>query len=40
LGNRAYRVTDYVNGREYGNVMGPTARLKVELKGSLLLEAN
>jgi alpha-galactosidase len=38
LGNRTYHVTDYVNGRDLGMVTGPTAKLKVEFKGSLLVE--
>ena len=39
LGNRTYRVTDYVNGKDLGTVRGPAARLKVEFTGNLLLEA-
>src|SRR4029077_19734055 len=39
LGNKTYRVTDYVNGKDYGSVTGPTAKLHVDLTGSLLLEA-
>ena len=39
LGNQNYHVTDYVNGKDYGNVSGPTAKLKVDFAGSLLLEA-
>lgn len=39
LGNGTYRVTDYVNGKDYGTVSGPTGKLKVEFQGSLLLEA-
>jgi len=39
LANRTYHVTDYVNGKDYGTVTGPTAKLKTEFKGSLLLEA-
>ena len=38
LGNRTYRVTDYVNGKDYGSVTGPTAKLRVDFIGSLLLE--
>jgi len=33
-------VTDYVNGMDFGTVTGPTAKLKVEFTGSLLLEDN
>jgi alpha-galactosidase len=40
LGNRTYRVADYVNGKDYGAVAGPTAKLKVEFTGSLLVQAN
>jgi len=39
LGNQSYHVTDYVNGKDYGGVTGPTAKLKVDFAGSLLLEA-
>ena len=39
LANRTYRVTDYVNGKDYGTVIGPTAKLQAEFKGSLLLVA-
>ena len=39
LANRTYRVTDYVHGKDYGTVTGPTAKLQAEFKGSLLLEA-
>jgi alpha-galactosidase len=40
LGNRSYHVTDYVDGNDYGTVMGPTAKLRVDFTDSLLLEAN
>ncbi len=40
LGNRSYHVTDYVDGKDYGTVTGPTAKLQVEFAGDLLLEAN
>jgi alpha-galactosidase len=40
LGNRSYRVTDYVHGKDYGTVTGPTAKLHAEFIGSLLLQAN
>jgi alpha-galactosidase len=36
---RAYRVTDYVNGRDLGVVHGPDARLEVSFDHHLLLEA-
>jgi alpha-galactosidase len=40
LGNRSYHVTDYVDGKDYGTVTGPTAKLRVDFTDSLLLEAN
>lgn len=36
---KLYRVIDYVNGVDYGLVVGPTARLDVEFTNSLLLKA-
>jgi alpha-galactosidase len=36
---RPYHVVDYVNNKDYGTVIGPTAKLQVEFEGSLLLEA-
>lgn len=39
LSDKSYHVTDYVNGKDYGTVTGPTAKLKVAFTGSLLLEA-
>jgi alpha-galactosidase len=39
LGNRAYHVTDYVNGKDYGTATGPTAKLHADFIDSLLLEA-
>jgi len=39
LGNKAYHVVDYVSGKDYGNVTGPTAKLPVDFAGSLLLQA-
>ena len=39
LSNKTYRVTDYVNGKDYGEVAGPTAKLKVEFTGSMLVQA-
>jgi alpha-galactosidase len=38
LGPGAYRVTDYVDGRDFGRVAGPTAQLKTRFERSLLLE--
>jgi alpha-galactosidase len=38
LGEGRYRVRDYVNGKEHGTVAGPTGKLNVEFRGSLLLE--
>ncbi len=35
----AYRVTEYVDGKDLGKVQGPTATLSVEFKNHLLLEA-
>src|SRR5262249_36427694 len=34
-----YHVTDYVNGKDYGNLTGPTGKLKVDFNEDLLLEA-
>ncbi len=39
LSRRAYRVSDYVNGRDLGTVRGPAATLEVEFQRHLLLEA-
>jgi alpha-galactosidase len=39
LGAKTYRVADYVNGKDYGVVTGPTAKITADFKGSLLLEA-
>jgi alpha-galactosidase len=39
LGNKTYHVMDYVDGKDYGSVTGPTAKLRVAFLGSLLLEA-
>jgi alpha-galactosidase len=39
LDDRAYRVTDYVNGKDLGTVRGPSASLEVRFTGNLLLEA-
>jgi alpha-galactosidase len=38
LGNKTYHVVDYVNGKDYGAVTGPTAKLPVDFTGSLLLQ--
>jgi alpha-galactosidase len=38
LGPGAYRVTDYVGGRDLGHVSGPTGQLKARFERSLLLE--
>jgi alpha-galactosidase len=40
LGNRSYHVTEYVGGKDYGTVTGPSAKLRVAFTGDLLLEAN
>jgi len=39
LSNKQYRVLDYVNGKDYGTLSGPTARLHVAFQNHLLLEA-
>lgn len=39
LEKRAYQVVDYVNGKDYGTVQGPVAKLRVEFEKFLLLEA-
>ena len=39
LAEKMYRVVDYVNGKDYGDVKGPVARLAADFAGSLLLEA-
>jgi alpha-galactosidase len=36
---KSYKIRDYVNNKDYGGVTGPAARLKVEFKENLLLEA-
>ncbi len=36
---KSFHVTDYVNHKDFGTVTGPTARLKADFSGSLLLEA-
>jgi alpha-galactosidase len=40
LKSRNYRVTDYVNQKDFGEVKGPTARLKVTFEDNLLLQAS
>ncbi len=39
LAERAYRVTDYVDGKDLGTVRGPVAALEVKFDKNLLLEA-
>ena len=39
LGNGNYHVTDYLAGKDFGTVTGPTVHLPVEFDGHLLLEA-
>jgi alpha-galactosidase len=39
LESRAYRVTDYVNGKDLGTVRGPVAPLDIQFKAFLMLEA-
>jgi alpha-galactosidase len=39
LGPGEYKVSDYVNGKDYGTVTGPLAKLKVQFRDSLLLQA-
>ena len=39
LGDRKYRVVDYVSGEDLGSVNGPSARLSTEFGKHLLLEA-
>jgi alpha-galactosidase len=39
LASRAYRLTDYVNGRDLGVVQGPTAKVATKFEQSLLIEA-
>jgi alpha-galactosidase len=39
LAAKPYKVLDYVNGKDYGTVTGPAAKLHVQFKDSLLLEA-
>jgi alpha-galactosidase len=40
LESKNYRVTDYVNQKDFGTIKGPTARLKVNFQDNLLLEAS
>jgi len=40
LESKDYRVADYVNGRDFGVVKGPTAKLKVTFGDNLLLQAS
>jgi alpha-galactosidase len=39
LETRAYEIIDYVNDRKLGEVKGPTAQIKTQFDGYLLLEA-
>jgi alpha-galactosidase len=39
LSNRTYHLTNYVDGKDFGIVTGPEAKLRVDFTGSLLLEA-
>jgi alpha-galactosidase len=39
LPGKSFHVTDYVHHKDYGTVTGPVAKLPVEFKGSLLLDA-
>ena len=39
LGPGQYKVADYVNNRDYGTVSGPVAKLHVQFKDNLLLQA-
>ena len=39
LQDRAYRVVDYVNGKDFGKVHGPTARMSADFDKHLLIEA-
>jgi alpha-galactosidase len=39
LGTGQYHVTDYVNGKEYGTIAGPTGKLHAEFIDNLLLQA-
>ncbi len=36
---KPYKIVDYVNGKDYGTVTGPTAKLDVEFTDNLLLQA-
>jgi alpha-galactosidase len=40
LESKNYRVSDYVNGKDLGEIKGPTARLKVSFENNLLLQAS
>jgi len=39
LEQKMYQVLDYVNGKDYGSIRGPVAKLEVQLEKYLLLEA-
>jgi alpha-galactosidase len=36
---KSYKVVDYVNGKDYGTVTGPIAKLNVDFGDNLLLQA-
>jgi len=36
---KSYKIADYVNNKDYGVVTGPAARLQLEFKDNVLLEA-
>jgi alpha-galactosidase len=38
LGPKTYKVVDYVNNKDYSTVTGPSAKMKVDIQNSLLLE--
>src|SRR5262245_8201061 len=40
LADKTYRVVGYANGKDYGSVKGPVAKLAADFTGSLLLEAS
>jgi alpha-galactosidase len=40
LEDKTYRVTDYVNGKDYGVVQGPVAQISAAFSKHLLLEAD
>jgi hypothetical protein len=38
VADKTYHVIGYVDGKDYGTVTGPTAKLHVDFTGSVLLE--